>query len=370
LGQITGNPMYRERMAALDAADAEAAKHKQGMEKLTSEQQQALLMQNDAQAAAENMEILGQKGKKDSDDRQAAENKLARESDSAEKAADRGQALSVIERTHKNQLEQMEKAGTISDASAAKLAELRQKEATHAAGLAEAKAAKDAERQLTQTEAEGTQGVRVKQAERAAAGSPAETANGYADSAIADPSLSMGNSQNELAARIRTKHPEMSEDAAAELAASTLRRRTILHAGSAGGSINPAVRSHLTREMRRVGDDGKPVIGADGRPSKPMTKEEFRAYTETHASMPADQSDALFDRLNGIPSAGAAELPEPPAPGRAGPPRPSGTPRRSGGAWRQPTPEEVEKLRAERKAAADKARAGRPPARKHPYDRG
>jgi hypothetical protein len=364
LAEITGNPMYRERMAAMDAEEAAKGEHTRGMEKLTAEQKHALGMQDDLQAGDLEMEGARQKGAKDARDDQAVENDKGRVWESGEKAADRGQALSVLEINQKNQLEQMEKAGTISDTSAEKLAELRQKEATHAAGLAEERAAADAQRQLTQTEAEGKAAEGVEGAKAGVRGSPADTANGYADSAIADPSLSMGNSQNELAARIRTRHPEMSEDAASELAASTLRRRTILHAGSAGGSMNPAVRSHLTREMRRVGDDGRPVIGADGRPSKPMTKEEFRAYTETHASMPAAQSDALHDQLNGVPSAGTAELAEPPAPSRVGPPRPSGAaPPRGTGRW--PTDEERAEATGRPIPTAPKK-----PSRKHPYDRG
>jgi hypothetical protein len=96
-----------------------------------------------------------------------------------------------------------------------------------------------------------------------------------------------------------------------------------------------------------------------------MTQEEFRAYASTHAGMSPEQADAVYNDLNGVtPSAGKAELPPVPA-GRVGPPRPAGQ-RRSGGAWSQPTPEEVEKARADRKKAAEDASKGR---RKHPYSK-
>lgn len=363
LGQITGNPMYKDRLAALDAEDAAKGEHTRGMEKLTAEQQQALLMQNDAQAATENLEILGQKGAKAARDDQAVELDKGRKHDSMEKAADRGQALSVLEINQKHQLEQMEKQRELSKGEADQLSLLRQKEATHAAEIAEAKAAKDAKRQLTQTNAEGDAAVRVKQAERAAAGTPQSTANGYADEAFANPALSMGNSRNEMAAQLRSNHPQLSEDQALELATSTLRRRALMNA--AGGSMHPGVRSHLTNEMKRLGDDGKPTVDAGGKPSTPMTQEEFRAYADTHAGMSPEQADAVYNDLNGVTSsAGKAELPPVPA-GRVGPPRPSGT-RRSGGAWRMPTPEEIEKERADRKQAAEDASKRQ---RKHPYSK-
>jgi hypothetical protein len=364
LGQITGNPMYRERLAAMDAEDAAKGEHTRGMERLTAEQKHALGMQDDLQAGDLEMEGARQKGAKDARDDQAVENEKDRTWKSGEAAAEGGRALSVIELNQKNELERMEKAGTISNESAEKLAELRQKEATHAAGIAEERAAADARRQQDQTVTEGDQAVRVKQAERAAAGTPQSTANGYADEAFANPALSMGNSRNEMAAQLRSNHPHLSEDQALELATSTLRRRALMNA--AGGSMHPGVRSHLTNEMKRLGDDGRPTVDpATNKPSAPMTQEEFRAYANTHAGMSPEQADAVYNDLNGVtPSAGRAELPPVPA-GRVGPPRPAGQ-RRSGGAWSQPTPEEVEKARADRKKAAEDASKGR---RKHPYSK-
>jgi hypothetical protein len=364
LAEITGNPMYLERMKAMDAEDAAKGEHTRGMEKLTAEQKHALGMQDDLQAGDIEMEGVRQKGAKDARDDQAVENDKGRVWESGEKAADRGQALSVLEINQKNQLEQMEKAGTISNESAEKLAELRQKEATHAAGIAEERAAADAVRQRDQTVTEGDQAVRVKQAEKAAAGTPQSTANGYADEAFANPALSMGNSRNEMAAQLRSNHPQLTEDQALELATSTLRRRSLLNAS--GGSMHPGVRSHLTNEMKRLGDDGKPTLDASGKPSKPMTQEEFRAYANTHAGMSPEQADAVYNDLNGVTtSAGQAELPPVPA-GRVGPPRPSGE-RRSGGAWAQPTPAEVEKARADRKKAAEEASARQ--RNRHPYSK-
>jgi hypothetical protein len=351
LHTITGDPAYLERIKALDAADAETAAHTRGMEKLTAEQQQALMMQNDAQAADENMELLRQKGAKG-----------ARDDQSVDLDKDRKQALTLQERTDLHELEKMRLAGTLEGENARRHAQLKMKVDAHAAGLAEAAAAAQQPRDIEKIEAtgraeEGVEGVRV------AAGTPQSTANGYADEAFANPALSMGNSRNEMAAQLRSTHPHLTEDQALELATSTLRRRSLMNA--AGGSMHPGVRAHLTNEMKRLGDDGRPALDASGKPSQPMTQEEFRAYAIQHAGMDADAADRVYNDLNGVrPSAGQADLPPVP-PGRIGPPRPTGE-RRSGGAWSQPTPAEVEKARADRKKAAEDAAKGQ---RRHPYSR-
>jgi hypothetical protein len=313
LAEITGNPMYLERMKAMDAEDAAKGEHTRGMEKLTAEQKHALGMQDDLQAGDIEMEGVRQKGAKDARDDQAAENEKDRTWKSGEAAAEGGRALSVIELNQKNELERMEKAGTISNESAEKLADLRQKEATHAAGLAEAKAAKDAERQLAQTGAEGDAAVRVKQAEKAAAGTPQSTANGYADEAFANPALSMGNAQNELESRLRNDHPHLTETQARDLAASTMRRRALMHgAGNSGAGMHIGIRGHLRQEMERTGPDGKPIVDAvTGKPSKPMTVEEFRAYAMEHAGLDAARADGLYNDLSGTTPT-TSPLPPPP----------------------------------------------------------
>ncbi len=364
LGQITGNPMYQERMAAMDAADAEAAKHKNTVDLRGIDNTQADKAREDDQLHEGEMKDRDTAAAKDARGDEMQIRREGWEHDRTLAKDQHGYALSLAEQGLKLRLEEKEKTSELTVQEAEALRVINEKVADHAARLAEAKAVKDAERQLTQTAAEGDQAVRVKQAERAAAGTPQSTANGYADEAFANPALSMGNSRNEMAAQLRSNHPHLSEDQALELATSTLRRRALMNA--AGGSMHPGVRSHLTNEMKRLGDDGKPTVDpVTGRPSAPMTQEEFRAYASTHAGMSPEQADAVYNDLNGVtPSAGKAELPPVPA-GRVGPPRPAGQ-RRSGGAWSQPTPEEVEKARADRKKAAEDASKGR---RKHPYSK-
>jgi hypothetical protein len=302
LAEITGNPMYLERMKAMDAEDAAKGEHTRGMEKLTAEQKQALLMQDDLQAGDLEMETLQQKGKADSDGRQAAELDKERTWKSGEAAAEGGRALSVIELNQKNQLEQMEKQRELSKQEADQLSLLRQKEATHAAGIAEEAAAKQYPRELGRIAAEGKAQEGVVGAKDAGKGTPSSYGRKRADEGLSAPGASVAGLEQSLANDIRTEFPNVGQEEALVQAQNELKASALRTADNIPGSDMPVgIRDHLKEEIRR---------GADGQGKKPMSQVQFREYAIRHGLSPAAADRVYSDLVNPpVPSTGNGALP-------------------------------------------------------------
>jgi hypothetical protein len=311
LADITGNPMYLERMKAMDAEAAAEAEGKRSMEKLTAEQQHGLTMQNDAQAAAENLELLGQKGAADARKDQSVELDKDRKHESGEKALDRGQALTLQERTDLHELEKMRLAGKLEGENARRHSQLKMKVDAHAAGLAEAAAAAQQPRDIEKIEAtgraeEGVEGVRV-----GGKGTPSDYGRQRADAGLAAPGASVRGLEQSLANDLRVKFPHLGVDEALVQAQNELKGSSLRLADSTPGSTMPAgVRDHLKEEIR---------LGADGQGKKPMSQVQFREYAIRLGMSPA-AADRVYTDITAppVPSTGTGSMPPIPPGMRSG----------------------------------------------------
>jgi hypothetical protein len=366
LHTITGDPAYLERIKALDAADAETAAHTRGMEKLTAEQKQALLMQDDLQAGNIDMENLQQKGAKDERTDVAAENQRTREQAERELKLKQGHDLTLSEQTHKQELEKLKETVGLNAEQQRLLEHFELRKMTHAAKLSEDAANAGVPRAVTLSNAETDNAIRLEDAKNG--GGPASALSDSAGRHLNSPTYSYTSAEEALTTDAMTRH-KLPEEAARSQARVTLRKQELQHGATAGAAMSQGARAHIREQIESPSNpDGTPMTDPTN-PQKPrgkLSREEFRAYAQQNGSLTPAQADALYDDVTGVTtSAGQADLPPVPA-GRVGPPRPSGA-RRSGGAWSMPTPEEVEKARADRKKAAEEASTKQ--RNRHPYSK-
>jgi hypothetical protein len=304
LARITGDPngVYEGRLAAMDEADAATAKTKADAEAATVANAQAQTMQQGDIEGKVKIEGKVQEGQAAERKDVAAENELARKNTNQKEALDRGHELTKMEQAQKNTLEEKEATSKLSVAEAKQLLELQKQDAAFKARLAEKAAAADHTREQTTIENKGKADEGVERAKRP---DPiASSADTEVDRIFADPTATFSTGERQLAAKLRADSGgTMSEDAANQMASSTMRNRALTHASGNLGSMKPAVRTHLTQTIENAGGD----------PPVPMTREDFRAYAADTGNLAPEQADAVYDSITDPPTAGRADLAEPPA---------------------------------------------------------
>jgi hypothetical protein len=310
LHTITGDPAYLERIKALDAADAETAAHTRGMEKLTAEQKQALLMQDDLQAGNIDMENLQQKGAKDERTDVAAENQRIREQAERELKLKQGHDLTLSEQTHKQELEKLKETVGLNAEQQRLLEHFELRKMTHAAKISEDAANAGVPRAVTMLNAETDSAIRLEDAKNG--GGPASAMSDSAGRHLNSPTYSYTSAEEALTTDAMTRH-KLPEEAARSQARVTLRKQELQHGATAGGAMSQGARAHIREQIESPSKpDGTPMTDPKN-PLKPrgkLSREEFRAYAQQNGSLTPAQADALYDDVTGVPQrAGEGAMP-------------------------------------------------------------